>query len=147
MRLTAAVAMVLSLLGAACGGEEREAGESEGADHGGMQGMAMPSMDMLPAVRVHLDSVIRAEPAELPGMVATHRERMEQMFTAMHRDMQAMNMSGDAAWQALEDSVRGDLRAIRGLSGEELVLRMRSHAGRMRRLLAMHERMMGEMGM
>lgn len=45
-----------------------------------------------------------------------------------------MNMSGDAAWRVLADSARSDLVALRGLSGEELVLRMWAHAGRMRRL-------------
>lgn len=104
--------------------------------------MRMPSTDMLPAVRAYLDSVVAAEPAELTALVAGHRARMEPMLSAMDQDMRAMNMTADAAWQALADSVRADLGAIPGLMGEQLVLRMRAHAGRMRRLLERHEGMM-----
>lgn len=104
--------------------------------------MAMPSMDMMPGVRAYLDSVARAEPGELPTMLRAHPERMEQMLTAMDQDMKAMNMTADAAWRALADSVRSDVSALPGLSGESLVLRMRAHAGRMRRLLERHESMM-----
>lgn len=128
MRRTENVLVGLSLLWAACGGEQRQAGQSEGAQQGRMEGMAMrmPSTDMLPSVRAYRDSVVRAEPGELPGMVAGHRDRMEQMLAAMDQDMRAMNMTAD---------------------GETLVLRMRAHAGQIRRLLEMHERMMGQMKM
>lgn len=134
----------LSLLAAACGGEREPGGEAGRASDSGMQGMAMrmPSMDMIAGVRAYLDSVVRAEPGELPRMVAGHRDRMEQMLTAMDQDMKAMNMTADAPWLALADSVRSDVAALPGLSGEVLVLRMRAHAGRMRRLLQRHESMM-----
>lgn len=134
----------LSLLAVACGGEREPGGEAGRASEPGMQAMAMrmPSMDMMAGARAYLDSVARAEPGELPRMVAGHRGRIEPMLTAMDQDMKAMNMTSDAAWQALADSVRSDLAALPGLSGEALVLRMRAHAGRMRRLLQRHESMM-----
>lgn len=134
----------LSLLVAACGGERRPASQAGRASEPGMQGMAMrmPSMDIIAGVRTYLDSVVGAEPGELPRMVAGHRDRMEQMLTAMDQDMKAMNMTADVAWQALADSVRADLAALPALSGETLVLQMRAHAGRMRRLLERHESMM-----
>lgn len=137
----------LSLLAAACGGERESGGEAGSASDTGMQGMAMPSMrmpsmGMMAGVQAYLDSVVRAEPGELSRMVAGHRDRMEPMLMAMDQDMKAMNMTADAAWQALTDSVRSDVAAVPGLSGEVLVLRMRAHAGRMRRLLGRHESMM-----
>jgi hypothetical protein len=64
------------------------------------------------------------------------------MLAAMDQDMKAMNMTADAAWQALADSVRSDLAALPGLAGDALMLRMRAHAGRTRRLLERHEAMM-----
>ncbi len=135
----------LALFAAACAGERPGRSGEEVAVQQGMEGGAthsMPSMEMLPAVRDYLDSVVRAEPSELVGMVAGHRERMEQMLAAMDRDMAAMNMVPDEAWKALADSVREDLAALSALRGEQLVLQMRAHAGRMRRLLQMHESMM-----
>jgi hypothetical protein len=140
------VFLVLALLATACGGDRQEGGEAARAGEG-MQSTQMPSMDMMPTVRAYLDSIIGAEPGDLPSMVAGHRARIEQMLSAMDQDMTAMDMAADAAWQAAADSVRTDLSAISRLSGEQLVLRMRAHAGRMRRLLQMHERMMGHMPM
>ena len=147
MKYAVHMLIALALFSAACGGERQEGGEAARTTEGGMQGMPMqsmrmPSMDMMPAVRTHLDSVVGAEPGELPGMVAGHRARIDQMLAAMDQDMKAMNMTADAAWRALADSIRTDLSAIPRLSGEQLVLRMRAHAGRMRRLLEGHERMM-----
>ncbi|MBI2402056.1 MAG: hypothetical protein HYV20_04845 [Gemmatimonadetes bacterium] len=147
MRHAGKVFIPLWLLLAACGGEPPEGGEAARAPDSGMAGMAMPSMrmpsmDSLPAVRAYLDSVVRAEPGELAAMVAGHRARIDRMLAAMDQDMTAMNMTPDAAWQALADSVRADMVAIPGLGGEGLVLQMRGHAGRMRRLLERHKAMM-----
>jgi len=149
MRHAGVVLVGLCILGAACGGDRQRAGGSDSAQQTGMAGMAMkmPSLDSLTSVRAYLDSVVAAEPRDLARMAAGHRARMERMLAAMELDMRAMNMTADAAWQALADSVRTDLLAIPGLSGEAFLLGLRAHAGRMRRLLAMHERMMGHMRM
>lgn len=142
----------VALITAGCGGEARRAGESGDTAAPGQadrmpQAMRMPSMDSMPGVRAYLDSVVRAEPEELVTMAGQHRARMEVMLQVMDQDMHAMNMTGDSAWQALADWVRTDLRAIPGLRGDALVLRMRAHAGRMRRLMTMHEGMMMQMEM
>jgi len=147
MRHVGSILLGLSVVGAACGGEPRpsaesQAGQQPSTDGMSMAGMQMPSLDRLPALRAYLDTLASAEPAVLALQAADHGARIEQMLAAMNRDMKAMNMTADVAWRALEDSVRADLQRIPQLSGEELVLLMRAHAGRMRRLLQMHEAMM-----
>ena len=147
MKYAVHMLIALALFSAACGGERPEGGAAQRAAEAGGKGMPtqsmrMPSMDMMPAVKAYLDSVVGAEPGELTGMMAGHRARIDQMLAAMDQDMKAMNMTADAAWRELADSTRTDLSAISRLSGEPLVLRMRAHAGRMRRLLEGHERMM-----
>jgi len=127
------------LLAAACGDRP--------ADSDAMEGMAMPSMDMpsmamVPAVRRYLDSVAAATPAELAALRDAHGERITGMLATMDTDMTAMQMTADSAWRALADSVRRDLTASPNMDGEPFVLHMRAHAGRMRRLLGMHEMMM-----
>jgi hypothetical protein len=53
-----------------------------------------------------------------------------------------MNMSADAKWNALVDSVKADLADLPGLHGKELSARMKAHSERVKRLIAMHEGMM-----
>jgi hypothetical protein len=45
-------------------------------------------------------------------------------------------------WNGLVDSVKADLAELPGLQGKELSARMKAHADRVQRLLAMHEGMM-----
>ena len=147
MRQARSILVGLSFVWAACGGEPRSSAESQAGQQPSTEGMAMPrmqmpSLDRVPALRAYLDTLASAEPAVLALQVADHGARIEGMLAAMSQDMKAMNMTADAAWRALEDSVRADLQRIPQLSGEELVLLMRAHAGRMRRLLQMHEAMM-----
>jgi hypothetical protein len=54
----------------------------------------------------------------------------------------SMNMSGDAKWNALVDSVKADLADLPSLQGAELSARIKVHAGRVQRLMALHEGMM-----
>jgi len=51
-------------------------------------------------------------------------------------------MAGTAEWDALVDSVKRDLGDLPALEGRELSARMKAHAARVQRLLAMHEDMM-----
>jgi hypothetical protein len=132
------------LLAAACG--DRPA-DSDAMDDMAMPAMDMPSMTMVPAMRAYLDSVTRVEPGDVAAMRAAHSARIEEALAAMDHDMAAMDMTADSAWRALADSVRGDLTTLPALNGEPLLLYMRAHAGRMRRLLGLHERMMGTMAM
>jgi phage-related minor tail protein len=109
---------------------------------GGMQGMAMPGMQMMPMMRAHMDSMMGRSPAEMQNTMARHQEMMSQMLDGMGTDMRGMNMTGDSAWTALTDSVKRDLAELPGLEGQALEQRVRGHSERVGRLLAMHERMM-----
>ncbi len=104
--------------------------------------MSMAGMNLMPAVRAHLDSLGQATPAQMAGMMAGHLDLMSRMMDAMGKDMRGMNMTPDAAWTTLSDSVRQDLADLPGLSGAALQTRMAAHIGRMQRMLAMHETMM-----
>jgi hypothetical protein len=53
-----------------------------------------------------------------------------------------MNMSASPEWTALSDSVKADLADLPGLSGQQLSARMKAHADRVRRLIAIHQDMM-----
>lgn len=147
MKYAGSLAIAAWLLVAGCGSERQgeEVSDDSPTDTGlgmPMGEMRMPSMDMLPGARAYIDSIARAEPRDLTVLADGHRARIERMLEAMDRDMGAMRMPADSAWRALADSVRADLSAIPELNGEPLLLRMRAHAGRMRRLLDRHESMM-----
>jgi hypothetical protein len=58
--------------------------------------------------------------------------------------MREMNMSASPEWSALTDSVKEDLAELPTLEGQELSARMRGHVDRVKRLMGMHERMMGK---
>lgn len=127
----------LLLLGIACSRERPSSGQQER-----MEMHSMPSVEMLPAFRSYLDSLLVASPADLATRVEEHASRVQQMLEAMNRDMSAMNLQSDTAWAALADSVRNDLSRLAQLRGEQLILGMRAHVGRVRRLLERHESMM-----
>jgi hypothetical protein len=107
----------------------------------GMQ-MNMQGMQMMPMMRAQLDSMAAMRPEQMAAMMAAHQDRASRMMDAMGADMRGMNMAPDSAWTALSDSLRQDLAALPGLSGEPLRSRMEAHLGRMRRLMAMHQGIM-----
>lgn len=150
-----AIRMLLVLGGillAGCGGRDAAPKAGDGDARGGMEGMmdsgnigghmGMESMAMMPMMRAHMDSMMRMSPAQMVQMMATHERMMSQMMDRMGADMRGMNMSGNAEWNAQTDSVKADLADLPGLEGKELSERMKAHAERTRRLLAMHENMM-----
>jgi hypothetical protein len=104
-----------------------------------MQGMQMTS-----GMRAHMDSIMRMSPQQMQAMMAMHQAMMSQMMDQMGADMRGMRMSGTAAWNALTDSVKRDLAELPDLKGQALASRMRVHADRVKRLIAMHEEMMGK---
>jgi hypothetical protein len=104
--------------------------------HPGMGGMKMSAM------RAHMDSMMRMSPQQMQGMMARHEQMMSHMMDGMGSDMRGMNMSGTPEWSGLTDSVKRDLADLPNLKGQELSTRMRAHADRVRRLIAMHEKMM-----
>ena len=73
--------------------------------------------------------------------MAAHDQMMSQMMDRMGADMRSMNMTGDAKWNGLVDSVKADPADLPGLQGKELSTRMKAHADRVRRLISMHEGM------
>ncbi|MGH9893451.1 MAG: hypothetical protein ACREA0_15975 [bacterium] len=138
---------------AGCGGDEarnersRDTGGMMGhMDSGGMGmgGMQMQGMQMMPQMRAHMDSMMGMSPQQMQAMMAAHQGMMSQMMDGMGADMRGMKMSGSPEWTALTDSVKQDLAELPNLKGQALAARMRAHAERVRRLMAMHEKMMGK---
>ncbi len=128
------------------GGEAREGMPGMSMDSGSMEGhMGTESMSMMPMMGEHMDSMMRMPPAQMSQMMVMHQRMMSQMMDRMGTDMRSMNMSGNAKWTTLADSVKRDLADLPGLEGKELSARMQSHDKRVRRLLAMHEDMMKRM--
>jgi hypothetical protein len=95
-------------------------------------------------MRGHMDSMMRMSPQQMQAMMAMHQGMMSQMMDGMGADMRGMKMSGTPEWTALTDSVKQDLAELPDLKGQALSARMRVHAERVRRLIAMHEEMMGK---
>lgn len=110
----------------------------------GMGGMPMQGMQMMPQMRVHMDSMMGMSPSRMEATMAMHQSMMSQMMDGMGSDMRGMRMTASPEWTALTDSVKQDLAELPSLKGQALSTRMQAHGGRVRRLLAMHERMMGE---
>ena len=110
----------------------------------GMGGMQMQGMQMMPQMRAHMDSMMRMSPQQMQAMMAMHERMMSQMMDGMGSDMRGMKMAASPAWNALTDSVKQDLAELPSLKGEALSTRMRAHADRVKRLIAMHEKMMGK---
>ncbi len=115
----------------------------EGMDSGGMGmgDMNMQGMQMMPNMRSHMDSMMRMSPQQMQSMMAMHQGMMSQMMDRMGGDMRNMKMSGTPEWAALTDSVKQDLAELPNLKGQALSARVRTHADRVKRLLAMHEKM------
>jgi hypothetical protein len=105
----------------------------------------MPSMGMMAAMRAHTDSMHTASPDRMKAMMPAHQEMASKMLDAMGSDMRMMSMTGDSAWTALSDSVRRDLAELPDLTGKQFSERLRAHIGRIQRLMAQHETMMGSM--
>jgi hypothetical protein len=155
-------ALVGTLVLAACGGKSGEktaanAGTPPGDSAGGGM-MQMPGMDsgkamggmhmnmqrmqMMSMTRAHMDSMMRMRPEQMRATMPQHDAMMSRMMDQMGADMRNMKMAGDAQWNALTDSVKRDLADLPNLQGEAFAARMRDHADRVTRLMAMHERMM-----
>ena len=128
--------------------EERAADSPSGMpmDSGGMGGMGgmsgMGGSGMMPMMQAHTDSMMRMKPEQMSGMMASHEQMTSQMMDQMGSDMRQMKMAETPGWTALTDSVKQDLADLPGLKGQALSTRMRAHADRMKRLMAMHRQMM-----
>lgn len=136
----AALIVVLALVG--CGPKPEAPAAADSA--GPMAGMPMymAGMELMPAMRAHLDSLGVLTPGELQARMAAHQDLAARMMDAMGADMRGMGMAPDSAWAALGDSLRQDLAELPGLTGGALTDRVQAHVARMRRMLVMHEGMM-----
>lgn len=150
MQMTYWRLVVGGLVLAGCGGDRPERTDSGGMmgrmDSGAMDTgrMNMPGMQMMPQMRAHMDSMMRMSPQQMGATMTRHQALMSQMMDRMGADMRGMNMSGSPEWTALSDSVKQDLAELPHLKGPELSSRMKAHAGRVKRLITRHERMMSE---
>jgi hypothetical protein len=113
-------------------------------DSGGMGMGNMQGMSMMSGMRAHMDSMMRMSPQQMQAMMAKHEQMMSRMMDGMGSDMRGMNMPNTPEWSALTDSVKQDLAELPNLKGQQLSARMRAHAARVNRLIAMHEKMMGK---
>jgi hypothetical protein len=112
-------------------------------DSGGMGGMSgMGNSRMMPMMQAHTDSMMRMNPEQMSGMMASHERMMSQLMDQMGTEMRQMKMSETPEWSALTDSVKQDLAELPSLKGQTLSARMRAHADRVRRLISAHEQMM-----
>ena len=109
-----------------------------------MGGMPMQGMQMMSSMPAHMDSMMRMPPQQMQRMMAMHEQMMSRMMDGMGADMRGMKRSGTPGWSALTDSVKRDLADLPNLKGQELSARMRAHTDRVKRLIAMHEKMMGK---
>lgn len=106
-----------------------------------MSGMSMRADSLMPVMRAHLDSLSAAP--TVASALATHDALTSRLLDAMGSDMTAMGMKPDAAWTALSDSVKRDLADLPALTGSTRDARLKGHVDRLRRLMAMHQSMMG----
>ncbi len=124
----------------ASGRQDTSAGESGGMR--GMSGMGMGGSTMMASMSAQMDSMMRMTPEQMSQMMPRHERMMSQMMDQIGAEMRQMNMSTSPEWTALTDSVKTDLADLPGLSGQQLSARMKAHADRVRRLIAMHQDMM-----
>jgi hypothetical protein len=146
MRTIHAVLILAAVTLVACS-KKQEAAQAPAADaSGNMAGMqmgpGMQGMQMMSMMRAHLDSIGAMQPAQMATMMAAHQGLASHMMDAMGADMRSRNMTPDAAWTALGDSLRQDLADLPGLTGAALTTRMQAHIGRMQRMMTLHEGMM-----
>lgn len=138
--------LIVGLLASAACNKPKEAPAADShsgmpMDSGRMEGM--PGMgNLVPMMQAHTDSMLRMNPEQMSGMMASHERMMSQMMDQMGSEMRQLKMSADPKWNALTDSVKQDLAELPSLKGQALSARMRAHAGRVQRLITAHEGMM-----
>ena len=98
-------------------------------------------------LEAHLQATERLSGDRLGAALPAHRQAVANALAEMNREMRSMNMAGDAAWTALVDSLRQDLRTMPDLGAGELSAMMPAHRERAGRLARMHREMMGRMKM
>lgn len=108
----------------------------------GGKSMSTDGMGMMLMMRAHIDSMAKMTPEQMSRVMARHERMMSQMMDQMGGEMRQMQMRETPGWSALADSVKEDLAELPSLNGKALSSRMQGHADRVRRLIAMHKKMM-----
>ena len=144
-------AVIAAIMVASCGNETPPADDASqipDTSHEGMSGMSMPGADGAnQAMRQHMLMMEGASADSLRAMMPAHRQMAGNMLAQMNQQMTSMNMQADAAWTAAVDSIRADLTRMPDLSAADLRALMPGHAGRLSRLMDMHDTMMKNMRM
>jgi len=153
-RNSGAAVLTIALAAAACGpgNETGEMPEDAQSDMPGMPGMGamegMEGMDvgqgggMMGEMVTHMEMMAGMSGDSVMPMLQTHRQMVANMIAQMNREMAAMDMPGDTAWNATIDSLRADLTRMPELTADELSQLMPGHRARVMRLMDMHEKMM-----
>jgi len=137
----------LLVIAAACGRrDEPPADEAPASTQGGMGPMGADST-MMQEMTAQVGRMRAMSGDSMPAMLPQHRQMVGNMLAQMNADMRSMNMSGDAAWNALVDSVRADVIALPEMGATELQAAMPAHVDRVARLLESHQAMMRAMRM
>ena len=144
------LALLLTAVAACGGGERKDAKQPDSAEGQGMGEMAqmgrmgsMESRGMMREMRAHMRGMIGAAADSLHRLMPMHRQMTANMLQQMDSEMRGMQMADDTSWTALADSVRQDLTQLPDMNAAELPEFMKRHQGRVERLMARHEQMMG----
>ncbi|MEX2282066.1 MAG: hypothetical protein WEE89_06250 [Gemmatimonadota bacterium] len=114
----------------------------------GMSGMAgMQDTAMMAGMTKRMEMMRDMSGDSLEAMMPEHRQMAGNMLSEMSRQMREMNMTADAAWMTLTDSIRADLTRIPDLTSADLQTLMHEHGRRLHRLMEMHTTMMTNMRM
>lgn len=114
----------------------------KGMQMGGMMGSAMTD-----SMQSHMRMMEGVPAGQIKAMLPAHRQMVANMLSQLNGEMRKMNMSSDAKWTALTDSIRQDLTRMPDMSGTQLKSFMPQHDARVMRLMDMHRSMMGGMKM
>jgi hypothetical protein len=102
---------------------------------------------MMAAMDTTLRRADGASADSLALLLPAHRRAVANLIAEMNTEMRGMNMTGDAAWTAVIDSLRQDLVALPEMGRAELARAMPPHRSRISRLMEMHRMMMRGMKM
>lgn len=160
MALTGSVALLAMLL-AACSKlpQETPAGNAspvviaDPRPMNGMRGMTTSDADSAPGMlgmmnglskemQSQLRSMSGADAATMRSLVPGHRQLVANMLSQMNGEMRQMQMTADAGWTTLVDSIRQDLVVMPDQDASSLRGMMPAHLARVRQLGALHANMM-----
>ena len=147
------LARVLLTLLAACGRPAADradstAAKTDSSSMSGMSGMSgMTSGTMMDSMAAHMRTMDTTSASSVQTMMPMHRQMAANLIAQMNNEMRSMNMTADARWTALTDSVRQDLVRMPEMTAQQLRTFMSGHHGRLTRLMQGHRDMMKGMKM